>query len=74
MSLWESTGDSQETRFLAGWTLGPKDAAKKVSPYLVPLDELPKEIKKYDVEAVRDIPTLLEMIHHRVYREMPRTQ
>jgi len=56
-------------RFLAGWTLGPKDAENKVSPYLVPWEELPTEIKKYDFDAAHNIPVLLSMIGKRVCRQ-----
>jgi len=43
-------------RLLAGWRLGEKDVAKKKSPYLVAWSDLPDEIKKYDYDAVRNIP------------------
>jgi tetratricopeptide (TPR) repeat protein len=43
-------------RLLAGWRLGEKDIAKKKSPSLVAWSDLPDEIKKYDYDAVRDIP------------------
>lgn len=46
-------------RYLAGWTLGEKDVKRRRSPYLVPYDELPDEIKGYDVDAVMNIPRLL---------------
>ncbi|NLI77876.1 MAG: hypothetical protein GX442_15740 [Candidatus Riflebacteria bacterium] len=46
-------------RFLSGWRRGPADKPRRVSPWLVPYEELPEEIKEYDREAVRQIPTLL---------------
>jgi hypothetical protein len=47
-------------RKTAGWTYGPtKDVAGKKSPYLVPFDELPKEIRELDRNAVRAIPEVL---------------
>lgn len=42
-------------RFLAGWERGDKDVSKKRSPYLVPYDELPNDIKQYDRDAVQNI-------------------
>ncbi len=55
-------------RFLAGWTLGPKSVSKKTSPYLVPWEELPENIKEYDRCTVREIPQLLELIGEKVVR------
>lgn len=46
-------------RRLDGWTLGPADKPARVSPYLVPWNDLPDEVKKWDREAVRNIPALL---------------
>ncbi len=49
-------------RFLAGWTLGPRDHAKKTSPYLVGWDDLarlPDNPQEWDRQAVRAIPKLL---------------
>jgi len=46
-----------------GWTFGEvKDIDQKISPYLVPYDELSEEIKNFDRDTVRNIPVLLEMI------------
>jgi hypothetical protein len=47
-------------RRLAGWTLGPRDADHKTSPYLVDWDQVPGEIQKYDLKFVRLIPKLLD--------------
>jgi hypothetical protein len=47
-------------RFLAGWTLGDKDANRRRSPYLVPYDELPEGIKDYDRDTVHNIPRLIK--------------
>lgn len=55
-------------RWLAGWTLcGPgidktTRLAQKLSPYLVPYDDLSEEIKEYDRNYVRDIPAVLAML------------
>jgi hypothetical protein len=52
-------------RWLAGWSFCEADVdkqtrlAKKLSPYLVPYDDLPEEIKEYDRNYARDIPALL---------------
>ncbi|MBN1567642.1 MAG: hypothetical protein JXA73_07330 [Acidobacteria bacterium] len=55
-------------RFLSGWTPGPKDIAKKMSPYLVPWEQLPDNIREYDREAVRQIPHLLSLVGYRIER------
>ena len=54
--------DWMEERLSLGWTLGPKDVNKKQSPYLVPYSELTEEIKDYDRDTIRNIPSLAEMI------------
>jgi len=47
-------------RIFDGWMLGEtKDIEKKISPYLVPWDQLPEEIKEYDRQAVRGMPDFL---------------
>ncbi len=44
----------------AGWVFGPvKDAARKTSPYLVPWESLPEEVRELDREPVRALPTFL---------------
>lgn len=59
-------------RIAAGWTAGPKDAARKTTPYLVPFDELPPDIAEYDLVFVREIPDLLAAAGLRVVRVNPR--
>jgi len=55
-------------RFGYGWTFGEvKDVEKKVSPYLVPYDELSEEIKNLDRDTIRNIPVLLGMIGMAVF-------
>ena len=56
-------------RFLAGWTVGPKNIEKKTSPYLVPWEELSEDIKEYDRNTVRKIPHQLELIDEIIYRK-----
>ncbi|MCU0856837.1 MAG: NAD-binding protein [Pontiellaceae bacterium] len=46
-------------RFLAGWTLGPSDKPRQISPCLVPYDQLEDKIKEYDRVGVRNIPKIL---------------
>lgn len=47
-------------RRAAGWTLGRhRDVERKISPYLVPWEQLAEEIREYDREAVLAIPEIL---------------
>ena len=55
-------------RIAAGWTPGPRDPDKKISPYLVPWEELEEDIKQYDRDAVRSFPEVFEMVGLEVYR------
>lgn len=51
-----------------GWTYGEvKDNENKISPYLVPYNELSEEIKNLDRDTIRNIPTLLGMIGMAAY-------
>jgi len=51
-----------------GWTYGKvKDNENKISPYLVPYDELNEEIKNLDRDTIRNIPALLGMIGMAAY-------
>lgn len=51
-----------------GWAFGEnKNTEKKISPSLVPYDELSEEVKELDRDAIRNIPRLLEMIGMAVY-------
>lgn len=55
-------------RIGSGWTYGEvKNIEKKISPYLVPYDELTEEIKENDRDTIRNIPNLLGMIGMAVY-------
>ena len=52
-------------RLLDGWTLGEqRDHKNKISPYLVPWPELPDDIKKYDRDAVKNIPGKLKKLKY----------
>ena len=59
-----------EERKLEGWAYAPvpKDITKKTSPYLVPYNQLPDDIKEYDRNAVRGIPAFLARAGFRIYR------
>lgn len=52
-----------------GWTFASeKDVEAKESPYLVPYEDLPDEIKEYDRNVVRLIPVVLARAGLRVVR------
>jgi hypothetical protein len=54
-------------RLSDGWTLGPdRDARQKMSPYLVPWQELSEHVKDNEREMVRAIPKLLAEIGYQV--------
>lgn len=58
-----------EERRRDGWTFGTeRDPERKISPYLVPWEELLGEIKEYGREAVRAIPEVLAEAGFEVYR------
>jgi hypothetical protein len=46
-------------RYLAGWTRGPKDNDRRISPYLVEWEDLSEDIRQYDRNSVLNIPKLL---------------
>ncbi len=51
-----------------GWVYGEvKDSEKKISPHLVPYDQLSEEIKDLDRDTIRNIPLLLDAIGMAVY-------
>ena len=56
-------------RLGAGWTLGPRDPARKISPYLVSWKDLPEEIREWDRETVRKIPAFLAEVGLAVRRK-----
>jgi hypothetical protein len=62
-------GEWVQERLRSGWIYGNnKDVDKKISPYLVPYDELSDDIKERDRETIRNIPILLEMIGMAIYQ------
>jgi len=55
-------------RINTGWVVGEKkDVDNKISPYLVPYDQLSEEIKDFDRDAIRNIPVLLKMIEMAIF-------
>ncbi len=55
-----------------GWTLGPaKDPNGKVTPYLVPYDELSEEIKDYDRDTIERLPAFLASLGYQIKRVAP---
>lgn len=59
-------------RQVQGWSIGPTNKKKKISPYLVEWDQLPDEIREYDRDAVRVIPELLAKAGFEIYRKISR--
>lgn len=52
-----------------GWTYGKKkNKKKKITPYLVPWDELSEEIKEYDRDPIRNIPSLMKSLGLKVVK------
>ncbi|MFH1330140.1 MAG: RyR domain-containing protein [Actinomycetota bacterium] len=57
-------------RLLSGWRWGPaKDVKPRVSPYLVPWDELPDGIRKWDSVFIRAIPESLAGLGYEVRKK-----
>lgn len=57
-------------RIASGWVSGEhSDAEKKITPYLVPYNRLPEDIKQLDRDPVQNIPLLLERIGMAVYKK-----
>jgi hypothetical protein len=55
-----------------GWRLGSKrDPLRKLSPYLVPWNNLPEEIKDLDRNAIRALPTFLARAGFAIARRTP---
>ncbi len=56
-------------RLRSGWHWGPeRDADAQISPHLVPWRQLPDEVREYDREFVRRIPTLLASVGLEIVR------
>lgn len=52
----------------AGWRAGPRDAAARTTPYLVPWDALSEEVRDLDRMFVRKLPDLLASVGLQVVR------
>jgi hypothetical protein len=57
-----------DERIADGWTLGPRDDKRKIHPCMVPWEQLNKEDKDKDRQAVLDLPKLLSSIDLQIYR------
>lgn len=56
-------------RRASGWTAGAvRDVERKITPYLVPWDQLSEEVREYDRDAVRAIPELLAEAGFEIHR------
>jgi hypothetical protein len=55
-------------RELAGALLESRDVTAKDSPYLIPRDDLPENVKGYDLDAVRALPDLLASVNFEIFR------
>ncbi|MCL2116096.1 MAG: RyR domain-containing protein, partial [Methanobrevibacter sp.] len=56
-------------RVLLGWIYSAdKDVDKKLSPYIVPWDELSEKIKDYDRDTIINIPKILNLVDKKVVR------
>ena len=55
-------------RVAAGWRPGPRDPDQKMTPYLVPFDQLPKDIADLDRDAVNGIPAVLASAGFQIIR------
>lgn len=61
-----------EERREDGWRLGSaKDVERKVTPYLVPWEDLPEEVRQLDRNAVRNLPHLVAMADLSIVRRRP---
>ena len=45
-----------------------RDVEKKISPYLVPWIKLADEVKEWDIQTVRELPTFLAKVKFEIYR------
>ena len=56
-------------RRLQGWVYGEeKDIDSKITPYLVSFDELPDDIRVYNLESIYAIPVILKKLGYEIYR------
>jgi hypothetical protein len=58
-----------QERTVAGWKLAPeRNAPRKESPFLIPYEKLPEEMKRYDIDTVLGMPAFLAEIDFAVVR------
>jgi hypothetical protein len=59
-----------EERRREGWTCtpGPKDIEKKTSPYMVPWDKLPDNVREWDRVFIRGLPGFLARAGFQIVR------
>ena len=58
-----------EERLSSGWVFGKtKDAGKRISPYIVPWDDLTEDVKELDRNTIRNIIPLLDTAGLGIYR------
>jgi hypothetical protein len=56
-------------RLLDGWMYGEeRNVKKKISPYLVPWNELREKVKEWDRQTVRELPNFLAQVNFEIYR------
>ncbi|MCX5771093.1 MAG: RyR domain-containing protein [Candidatus Hydrogenedentes bacterium] len=55
-------------RIADGWTPGPRDPLNKVSPYLVPWNELTEQVKQWDRDAVGYFPAMFKRFGLEVHK------
>lgn len=56
-------------RLLAGWKPGPvKGVVNKISPYIIPWENLMEEMKEWDRDPVRKLPEMLAKMRYEIYR------
>lgn len=60
-------------RTKTGWRPGPRNHEKKLTPYLVPFDELPDDVADYDRIFVRAIPDVLASAGYQIERPPSQT-
>jgi len=58
-----------EERLTDGWTSGERDPEHKVSPYLIPWDDLTEEVKGYDRTFMRSIPEIMIKAGFRIFKK-----
>ena len=53
-------------RLLDGWTLGERDPANKISPYLVPWNELSPDVRQWDKDTITKLPRRLKKLGYEI--------